>query len=40
MTANNLVGQCTEVDTSDPNQAGKVIQTSPAPTPRPTRARR
>ncbi|UXY28733.1 Stk1 family PASTA domain-containing Ser/Thr kinase [Streptomyces sp. HUAS TT20] len=30
MTANNLVGNCVEVDTSDPNQAGKVIATSPA----------
>ncbi|MEU7054584.1 Stk1 family PASTA domain-containing Ser/Thr kinase [Streptomyces sp. NPDC046197] len=29
MQANNLVGNCTEVDTSDPNQVGKVIQTSP-----------
>ncbi len=28
---NNLTpGNCTEVDTSDPNQAGKVIQTNPA----------
>ncbi|MFJ7075313.1 Stk1 family PASTA domain-containing Ser/Thr kinase [Streptomyces sp. NPDC098781] len=29
MTANNLVGTCTEVDTQDPNQVGKVIATSP-----------
>ncbi|MET8247448.1 Stk1 family PASTA domain-containing Ser/Thr kinase [Streptomyces sp. NPDC005202] len=29
MQANNLVGTCTEVDTNDPNQVGKVIQTSP-----------
>ncbi|MFE6620636.1 Stk1 family PASTA domain-containing Ser/Thr kinase [Streptomyces sp. NPDC057740] len=29
MTANNLVGNCTEVDTQDPNQVGKVIATSP-----------
>ncbi|MFE5815997.1 Stk1 family PASTA domain-containing Ser/Thr kinase [Streptomyces sp. NPDC056479] len=29
MTANNLVGNCTEVDTQDPNQIGKVISTSP-----------
>ncbi|MFJ8199008.1 Stk1 family PASTA domain-containing Ser/Thr kinase [Streptomyces sp. NPDC096152] len=29
MQANNLVGECTEVDTNDPNQVGKVIQTSP-----------
>ncbi|AVH57650.1 MULTISPECIES: Stk1 family PASTA domain-containing Ser/Thr kinase [Streptomyces] len=31
MTANNLVGECTEVETADPNQVGKVIQTVPAP---------
>ncbi|WP_405506394.1 Stk1 family PASTA domain-containing Ser/Thr kinase [Streptomyces purpurascens] len=29
MTANNLVGNCTEVDTQDDNQVGKVIQTTP-----------
>ncbi|MFE0509248.1 Stk1 family PASTA domain-containing Ser/Thr kinase [Streptomyces sp. NPDC058964] len=29
MTANNLVGNCVEVDTSDPNQVGKVISTDP-----------
>jgi serine/threonine-protein kinase len=29
MTANNLVGQCTEVETDDANLVGKVIQTSP-----------
>lgn len=29
MTANNLVGTCTEVETQDPNQVGKVIATSP-----------
>ncbi|MFJ2828712.1 Stk1 family PASTA domain-containing Ser/Thr kinase [Streptomyces sp. NPDC087263] len=29
MTANNLVGNCTDVETDDPNQVGKVIQTSP-----------
>ncbi|BAC72050.1 serine/threonine protein kinase [Streptomyces avermitilis] len=29
MQANNLTGNCTEVDTSDASQAGKVIQTSP-----------
>ncbi len=29
MTANNLVGNCTEVETTDPNQVGKVISTSP-----------
>jgi beta-lactam-binding protein with PASTA domain/predicted Ser/Thr protein kinase len=29
MTANNLVGNCTEVDTSDPNLVGKVVSTSP-----------
>jgi serine/threonine-protein kinase len=29
MTANNLVGNCTEVETDDANQVGKVIQTSP-----------
>jgi serine/threonine-protein kinase len=30
MTANNLVGECTEVETNDPNLVGKVIQTTPA----------
>ncbi|MFF7883367.1 Stk1 family PASTA domain-containing Ser/Thr kinase [Streptomyces sp. NPDC020794] len=30
MTANNLVGSCTEVDVTDPNQANKVISTVPA----------
>ncbi|GGN66034.1 putative serine/threonine-protein kinase [Streptomyces albiflavescens] len=29
MTVNNLVGECTEVETADPNLVGKVIQTSP-----------
>ncbi|MFF7473359.1 Stk1 family PASTA domain-containing Ser/Thr kinase [Streptomyces sp. NPDC008092] len=29
MTANNLTGNCTEVDTSDANQVGKVISTDP-----------
>ncbi|MEV7346937.1 Stk1 family PASTA domain-containing Ser/Thr kinase [Streptomyces sp. NPDC093544] len=29
MTANNLVGNCTDVETDDPNQVGKVIQTTP-----------
>ncbi|MER6220334.1 Stk1 family PASTA domain-containing Ser/Thr kinase [Streptomyces sp. 900105755] len=29
MTANNLTGNCTEVDTTDPNQVGKVISTDP-----------
>ncbi|MBT2422775.1 Stk1 family PASTA domain-containing Ser/Thr kinase [Streptomyces sp. ISL-22] len=29
MTANNLVGNCVEVETQDPNQVGKVISTSP-----------
>ncbi|MFJ5274962.1 Stk1 family PASTA domain-containing Ser/Thr kinase [Streptomyces sp. NPDC088358] len=29
MTANNLVGNCTEVDTADDAQVGKVISTSP-----------
>ncbi|MFJ3231402.1 Stk1 family PASTA domain-containing Ser/Thr kinase [Streptomyces sp. NPDC086787] len=29
MTDNNLTGNCVEVDTSDPNQAGKVISTNP-----------
>ncbi|MFJ3306011.1 Stk1 family PASTA domain-containing Ser/Thr kinase [Streptomyces sp. NPDC086549] len=29
MTANNLTGNCVEVDTSDPNQVGKVISTNP-----------
>ncbi|MFF8942363.1 Stk1 family PASTA domain-containing Ser/Thr kinase [Streptomyces sp. NPDC014864] len=30
MQASNLTGNCTEVETNDPNQVGKVIQTSPA----------
>ncbi|MFJ8488812.1 Stk1 family PASTA domain-containing Ser/Thr kinase [Streptomyces sp. NPDC094038] len=30
MQANNLTGNCTEVDTSDANQVGKVISTDPA----------
>ncbi|GGX93887.1 Stk1 family PASTA domain-containing Ser/Thr kinase [Streptomyces anandii] len=30
MQANGLTGNCTEVDTSDPNQVGKVIQTAPS----------
>ncbi|GAB2734416.1 Stk1 family PASTA domain-containing Ser/Thr kinase [Streptomyces bullii] len=29
MSANDLVGQCTEQDTDDPNQVGKVISTTP-----------
>lgn len=29
MTASNLVGSCTEVETDDDNQVGKVIQTTP-----------
>ncbi|WP_030244942.1 MULTISPECIES: Stk1 family PASTA domain-containing Ser/Thr kinase [unclassified Streptomyces] len=29
MTANNLVGNCTEVETGDDNQVGKVIATTP-----------
>ncbi|MGW1063869.1 Stk1 family PASTA domain-containing Ser/Thr kinase [Streptomyces aureus] len=29
MTANNLVGECVDTDTADPNQVGKVIQTTP-----------
>ncbi|WP_149823481.1 Stk1 family PASTA domain-containing Ser/Thr kinase [Streptomyces tailanensis] len=29
MTANNLVGECVEVETDDPNLVGKVIATSP-----------
>ncbi|MDT0463133.1 Stk1 family PASTA domain-containing Ser/Thr kinase [Streptomyces gibsoniae] len=29
MQANNLTGNCVEVDVSDPNQAGKVVQTVP-----------
>ncbi|MFJ1731325.1 Stk1 family PASTA domain-containing Ser/Thr kinase [Streptomyces sp. NPDC088254] len=29
MQQNNLVGNCVEVDTQDPNQVGKVIQTNP-----------
>ncbi|ELS54642.1 Stk1 family PASTA domain-containing Ser/Thr kinase [Streptomyces viridochromogenes] len=29
MTANDLVGNCVEVETQDPNQVGKVISTSP-----------
>nr|BFD83809.1 Stk1 family PASTA domain-containing Ser/Thr kinase [Streptomyces sp. Xyl84] len=31
MQANNLDGDCVEVDNSDPNQAGKVINTVPGP---------
>ncbi|GAA3989898.1 MULTISPECIES: Stk1 family PASTA domain-containing Ser/Thr kinase [Streptomyces] len=30
MTASNLVGNCTEVETNDVNQIGKVIQTTPS----------
>ena len=30
MTANNLVGNCTEVETNDQNQVGKVIETTPS----------
>ncbi|MFH8802893.1 Stk1 family PASTA domain-containing Ser/Thr kinase [Streptomyces sp. NPDC017936] len=30
MEANDLVGNCTEVDTQDQNQVGKVIQTTPS----------
>ncbi|MFF3660200.1 Stk1 family PASTA domain-containing Ser/Thr kinase [Streptomyces olivochromogenes] len=30
MTANNLVGNCTEIDVTDPNQADKVVSTVPA----------
>ncbi|CAM5494740.1 Stk1 family PASTA domain-containing Ser/Thr kinase [Streptomyces aurantiogriseus] len=30
MQANDLVGNCTEVETQDPNQVGKVIQTVPS----------
>ncbi|MFD4413037.1 Stk1 family PASTA domain-containing Ser/Thr kinase [Streptomyces sp. NPDC058246] len=30
MTQNNLVGECTDVETNDPNLVGKVIQTVPA----------
>ncbi|MFC5214139.1 Stk1 family PASTA domain-containing Ser/Thr kinase [Streptomyces coerulescens] len=30
MEANDLVGTCTEVDTQDPNQVGKVIATTPS----------
>ncbi|GAA3818798.1 Stk1 family PASTA domain-containing Ser/Thr kinase [Streptomyces chiangmaiensis] len=30
MKDNNLTGNCVEVETQDPNQVGKVIQTSPA----------
>ncbi|MGV9449813.1 Stk1 family PASTA domain-containing Ser/Thr kinase [Streptomyces sp. NPDC003635] len=30
MTASDLVGECTEVDTQDPNQVGKVITTTPS----------
>ncbi|MFE9092761.1 Stk1 family PASTA domain-containing Ser/Thr kinase [Streptomyces sp. NPDC007264] len=30
MQANGLTGTCTEVDTGDPNQFGKVVQTSPS----------
>ncbi|MER5538741.1 Stk1 family PASTA domain-containing Ser/Thr kinase [Streptomyces mirabilis] len=29
MTANNLVGNCTQIDVTDPNQADKVVSTSP-----------
>ncbi|MFG2132558.1 Stk1 family PASTA domain-containing Ser/Thr kinase [Streptomyces sp. NPDC048751] len=29
MTQNNLVGNCTEVETQDPNQDGKVVATTP-----------
>ncbi|MFI0964291.1 Stk1 family PASTA domain-containing Ser/Thr kinase [Streptomyces sp. NPDC021080] len=29
MTANNLVGECVDTDTDDPNLVGKVIQTTP-----------
>ncbi|MFF3990424.1 Stk1 family PASTA domain-containing Ser/Thr kinase [Streptomyces sp. NPDC001797] len=29
MAQNNLVGNCTDVDTTDPNQVGKVISTDP-----------
>jgi serine/threonine-protein kinase len=29
MTANNLVGNCTDIDVADPNQAGKVVSTVP-----------
>ncbi|MFF4899325.1 Stk1 family PASTA domain-containing Ser/Thr kinase [Streptomyces sp. NPDC001068] len=31
MKQNNLVGNCTEVDTDDPNLAGKVVSTDPQP---------
>lgn len=30
MTENDLVGECTEVETQDPNQVGKVITTTPS----------
>ncbi|SFG86133.1 Stk1 family PASTA domain-containing Ser/Thr kinase [Streptomyces mirabilis] len=30
MTANNLVGNCTQIDVTDPNQANKVVSTVPA----------
>ncbi|MFJ8026601.1 Stk1 family PASTA domain-containing Ser/Thr kinase [Streptomyces sp. NPDC096311] len=30
MTANNLVGNCTDIDVTDPNQADKVVSTVPA----------
>ncbi|MFF4730926.1 Stk1 family PASTA domain-containing Ser/Thr kinase [Streptomyces mirabilis] len=30
MTANNLVGNCTQIDVTDPNQADKVVSTVPA----------
>ncbi|MFE2967351.1 Stk1 family PASTA domain-containing Ser/Thr kinase [Streptomyces sp. NPDC059340] len=30
MTANNLVGNCTQIDVTDPNQADKVVSTIPA----------
>ncbi|WP_432058184.1 Stk1 family PASTA domain-containing Ser/Thr kinase [Streptomyces sp. bgisy022] len=31
MSANDLVGNCTEQETDDPNQVGKVISTTPGP---------
>src|SRR5690606_30808898 len=31
MTGNDLVGNCTEQETDDPNQVGKVISTTPGP---------
>ncbi|MEU4172891.1 PASTA domain-containing protein [Streptomyces sp. NPDC026665] len=30
MTQNNFVGECTDVETDDPNLVGNVIQTTPA----------